>query len=233
MTSITELKSDLPIRRAVEQELAAEPSVDASNIGVAAKDGVVTLSGHVGSHAEKVAAEQAAGRVYGVRAVVTELDVRLPGAAQVSDVDLARAAVEALSWNSVVPARRVKVRVEDSWLTLEGDVDWTYQKTAAYNTVAYLKGVRGVHDHIEIRPSSIANAVTSHIEAALERRFGAGNSHITVETIGGHVTLRGIVASLADRDAAEHAAWTTPGVCHVNNNLSVAAPRRRRPGARS
>ncbi len=232
MTSITELKSDLPLRRAVEQELAAEPSIDHSHIGVTAKDGVVTLTGHVGSHAEKVAAEEAAARVYGVRALVTELEVRLPGAAQVSDEDLARAAIEALSWNSVVPADRVKVRVEDGWLTLEGDVDWTYQKTAAYNTVAYLKGVRGVRDHIEIRPSSIANAVTTHIEAALERRFGAGNSHITVETVGDHVTLRGTVASLAERDAAEHAAWTTPGVCHVNNNLSVRPPRRRT-GSRS
>ncbi len=175
MIATDDISTGERLRRAVEEELAADPSVDAANIGVAAKDGMVSLSGHVGSHAEKVAAEEAASRIYGVRAVVTELEVRLHGTTQVSDEDLARAAVEALSWNTVLPAERIKVWVEDGWLTLEGDVDWTYQKTAAYNTVAYLKGVRGVRDRLTIRPGSVSTAVTALVAPGEARRVGHRN----------------------------------------------------------
>ena len=209
------------MRQDVEQELGCEPSVDAAAIGVAVEDGLVTLSGHVASHAEKVAAEHAAARVRGVKAIVSELEVKLPDSSHSADEEIAKAAVQSLSWNTQIPGDRIKVRVEHGWISLEGDVDWRYQKTAAYNAVCNLKGVKGVSDRVVIRPTTISSTVEAHIEAALRRRFGARKNHITIQTSGGHVTLRGAVGSLVERAEIERAAWTTPGVCHVNNNLSV------------
>jgi osmotically-inducible protein OsmY len=220
-------QSEERLRRAVEAELASEPSVDAMAIGVALEDGVVTLSGHVASHAEKVAAWQAVSRVRGVRAVVNNLDVKLPDAPQPADEEIAHAAVFALSWNTLVPADRITVEVEKGWVTLTGDVDWRYQKVAAYESVCNLKGVKGVNDQVRIKPRTISASVQAHIDAALRRRFGASRGHIVVETRGDHVTLRGTVNSLAERAEIERAAWTTPGVCHVNNNLSVVSSKGR------
>jgi osmotically-inducible protein OsmY len=223
VTSATETKSAARLRQAVEEELGCEPSVNAIAIGVAAEDGVVSLSGHVASHAEKIAAEHAAARVHGVKAIVSELEVRLPDASHSSDEEIAQAAAQTLSWNTLVPADRIKIRVEHGFITLEGDVDWRYQKTAAYNAVCNLRGVRGVSDRVAVKPKTISTEVKAHIEAALRRRFGPRTSHITVEASGDHVTLRGAVGSFAERTEIERAAWTTPGVCHVNNNLSVVS----------
>ena len=211
----------------IEEELASEPSVDAAGIGVSVEDGVVTLSGHVASHAEKVAAEHAAARVRGVRAIVSKLEVELPESNQPTDQEIARAAIHALSWNALVPAGRITVAVEKGWLTLEGDVDWRYQKNGAYDAVCNLKGVKGVNNSVQIRPATVSASVEAHIEAALRRRFGAAKHHITVESSGDHVTLRGAVRSLAERAEIERAAWTSPGVCHVNNNLSVVSSKAR------
>ena len=215
-----QMKSDAQIRRDVEDELTAEPSLDASAIGVAVKDGILTLSGHVPSYSEKLAAERSVGRVFGISAIVSELDIKLPGAS-ITDEDIARAAVGALTWNSFVPPDRIKVEVGSGWITLEGDVDWHYQKLAAHDAVCNLRGVRGVTDEIIVKSASVRNAVEAHIEAALRRRFGKESDHIKIETRGDHVILRGIVASLSERAEVEHAAWTTPGVCHVDNNLIV------------
>jgi osmotically-inducible protein OsmY len=213
---------ELRLRQDVEEELECEPSVDAAAIGVAVEDGIVTLSGHVTSHAEKIAAEHAAARVLGVKAIVSDLEVKVPDASQSTDEEIAKAAIHALSWNSRVPADRIKVRVESGWITLAGDVDWRYQRTAAYDAVCNLKGVKGVSDRVVIKqPAAIAPAVKAHIEAALRRRLGTRKSDVTIETSGDHVTLRGTVKSLAERTEIERAAWTTPGVCHVNNNLAV------------
>jgi VCBS repeat-containing protein len=217
-----ETKSDAQLRKDIEDELACEPSVDADALGVAAKDGIVTLSGHVSSYAEKVAAERAAARVLGVKAVVTEMDVKLPGSSRLTDEDIAHAAVNALSAHALLPGGRIKVQVGSGWVTLEGDVDWQYQKAAAQAAISHLRGVTGVTDHIVVKPASIRDAVQSHIEAALQRTFGGRTSHIRVETRRDHVTLWGTVASLAERSEAERAAWNTPGVCHVENRLSVS-----------
>lgn len=215
------------LRHEVEEELGCEPSVDAVAIGVAVDDGVVTLSGHVASHAEKIAAEHAAARVRGVKAVASELEVKLPDSSQPTDEEIAEAAIHALSWNTLIPANRIIVRLEHGWITLEGDLDWRYQKAAAYDAVCNLKGVRGVRDRVVIKPTTVSTEVKAHIEAALARRFGRRKSRIAVETSGDHVTLRGAVGSLAERAEIERAAWTTPGVCHVNNNLSVIPSRAR------
>ena len=216
------MKSDAQLRKHIEDELACEPSVDAAAIGVAVTDGIVTLSGHVASHAEKVAAERAVARVLGVQAIVIELDVKLPGSIQLSDEDIARAAVDALSWNSLIPRDRIKVQVGRGWVTLEGDVEWHHQKTSAYNAVCNLKGVTGVTDNVVIRPTSIRDVVKAHIESALRRTFGRRTNRITVETRRDHVILWGTVNSVAERAEAERAAWTTPGVCNVENHLSIA-----------
>lgn len=215
------MKPDSQLRSDVEDELAAEPSVNATAIGVAAEEGVVTLSGHVASYAEKLAAERCAGRVWGAKAVVSELDIKLPGSSRITDEDIARAAINALAWHSLIPPDRIKVAVGSGWVTLEGGVNWHYQKAAAHDVVCHLRGVRGITNKIVIEPASVANAVKAHIEAMLRRRFGKPMGHVKIETRCDHVMLRGSVSSLAERAQVERAAWTTPGVCHVDNNLAV------------
>jgi osmotically-inducible protein OsmY len=158
--------------------------------------------------------------------IVLELDVKLTGSTPVTDEDIERVASLVLSWNSLVPADRIKVRVGSGGrVTLEGAVDWHYQKMAAHVAVGNLRGVTSVADNVTVkppRPPSIHDAVQAHVEAALTRMFGKHPSHIRVETRRDHVTLWGTVDSLAERSEAERAAWTTPGVCHVENQLSVA-----------
>jgi osmotically-inducible protein OsmY len=215
------MDADAQLKRNVEDELAAEPSVDAAAIGVAAKDGIVTLSGHVRSYTEKLAVERCLARLPGVSAIVSELDIQLPGSHRITDEDIARAAVDALEWNSLVPQGRIKVEVGSGWITLEGEVDWNYQRVAAHDTVCNIKGVSGVTNKIVIKPTMVRNNVRANIEAALRRRFGGDLKHIQVETRGDHVILRGTVSSLAELAEVERAAWMTPGVCHVNNNLTV------------
>ena len=215
------MKSDAQLRRDVEDELATEPSLDAAAIGVGVNDAIVTLSGHVASYSEKLAAERCAVRVFGVSAIVSELDIHLPGSSRLTDEEIAKAAINALAWNSLVPRERIKVEVGSGWITLEGDVNWHYQKAAAHDAVCNLRGVTGVTDKIVVRPASVGNAVKAHIEAALRRRLGTGLEHIHIETRGDHVILRGVVTSLNERAEVERAAWTTPGVCHVDNNLGV------------
>lgn len=215
------MKSDTQLRRDVGDELAAEPSVDATAIGVATEDGMVTLSGHVASYSEKLAAERCAARVLGVRAIVSELDIKLPGSTRGTDEDIARAAINALAWNNLIPRDRIKVEVGSGWITREGDVDWHYQKAAAYDAVCHLRGVTGITDKIALSPASVGTAVKAHIEAAMSRRFGKALEHIRIEARGDHVILRGTVASLSERAEVERAAWTTPGVCHVDNKLAV------------
>jgi osmotically-inducible protein OsmY len=217
----TFMKTDIQLRRSVEDELAAEPSLDATGVGVAVKDGIVTLSGHVPSYAEKLATERCTARLPGVGAIVSELDIRLPGSSRITDQDIAKAAMSALAWNSLVPRDRIKVEVGSGWITLEGDVDWHYQKLAAHDSVCNLRGVTGLTDKIIVKPASVRNAVKAHIEAALRRRYGRNLNQIKVEARGDHVILRGTVPSLAERSEIERTAWTTPGVCNVDNNLAV------------
>ena len=221
MNGATQMKTDAQLRRDVEAELEAEPSLDAAAIGVAAKDGIVTLSGHVASYAEKLAAERCVMRVSGASAVVSELNIQLPGSNRITDEDIARAAITALAWSSLVPRDRIKVDVGSGWITLEGDVGWHYQKAAAHDAVCNLRGVTGITNKIIVKPASVGNAVKAHIEAALRRRYGKDLNHIKIEARGDHVILRGTVPNLAERLDIEQTAWTTPGVCHVDNNLSV------------
>jgi osmotically-inducible protein OsmY len=213
--------SDLELKKSVEAELNWEPSINAAEIGVAVKDGVVTLTGRVESYWEKVAAERAASRVARVRAVANELEIRLPSSSERTDEDIARAAVNALDWFVSVPSDRIKVKVSKGWVTLEGTVDWQYQKSAAERAVRDLIGVRGVTNVVEVKPRVSATEVKSAIEAALKRSAEVDARRITVETDGDKVILRGTVRSVAERHEAERAAWRAPGVRTVENQVTI------------
>ena len=215
--------TDAEIRKNVEAELSFEPSINASEIGVAVKDGIVTLTGRVDSYWEKIAAEEAAARVAGVKAVANELEIRLPFSSERTDEDIARAAVNRLEWTITVPKDRIKVKVSKGWVTLEGEVDWQFQKNAAAEAVRNLVGIKGVINHIVVKERPSTAEVKAKIEEALKRSAEVDANHIMVETEGDKVILKGTVRSWFEREEAERAAWRAPGVRKVDNRIVVSA----------
>ncbi|HVN32265.1 MAG TPA: BON domain-containing protein [Thermoanaerobaculaceae bacterium] len=213
------MKTDIDLKRDVEDELEWEPTVDPAAIGVAVKDGAVTLTGTVRYYGEKWAAERAVKRVAGVKAVAEEIKVKPSESDQRTDSDIAQATAQALKWRIWVPSQ-VKARVEDGWLTLEGEVKRQCERNAAEDAVRYLPGVRGVSNLISVKPKVTAEDVKTGIKKALERHAELDTDAIHVEAIGGKVILRGKVNSWAERDEAVSAAWSAPGVVSVEDHMT-------------
>lgn len=215
------MSDDRHLQEAVLAELNWEPSVNAAHIGVTANAGVVTLTGHVESFAEKHAVEEATRRVKGVKAVAEELEVRLPVETKRSDDEIAAAAIDRLGWDVSVPRDAVKINVEQGWVTLTGEVTWHYQKAAAAEDVRRLFGVVGVSNHISIKPRVNVENVSDAIMHALHRSWFFDPRTINVSANGGKVRLSGTAPSLHDRQVAAATAWTAPGVTDVENDIAV------------
>ena len=216
------MKDDKQLQRDVLDKLDWEPSIiDAAEIGVTVRDGIVTLTGQVPSYTEEVTAERVAKRVHGVKAVANDIEVRLGGSGERTDTDIARAAVDALKWKATVPDERVKASVSNGWVTLEGNVAWQYQKESAEEAVRHLLGVRGVLNEITVTPRASATDVKARIEAAFRRSAELDAQKVRVETHDGKVTLHGELHSWAERQEAERTAWAAPGVSQVENLIAI------------
>lgn len=211
---------DNDLKQSVLDELGWEPSVQAANIGVTARDGVITLMGHVDAFTQKHAAERAAWRVKGVKGVAEEIEVRLPVHISRDDGEIAAAAINRLDWDVSIPADTIKVKVQDGWVTLTGAVDWHYQKDAAEQDVRSLYGVVGVSNHVRINPQVIASNVSESILHALHRTWFDPKT-IKVTAKGGQIKLSGTVHTWHDRTVAAATAWAAPGATSVENNIAI------------
>jgi osmotically-inducible protein OsmY len=215
------MRTDTDLQKDIVAELKWEPSLRNDDIAVAVRDGVVTLAGFVDSFVDKWKAERVVSRIKGVKAIANDLEVKLPSTSSRPDPDIARAALDALSWNISVPQDRIKVKVEKGWITLEGDVDGYYQKEAAERAVRYLTGVKGVSNLITLRARPAPSDVKQRIKEALQRGAQFDAEHITVDIEGNKAILRGTVRSHAEMRDAERAARNAPGVIEVENRLTV------------
>jgi osmotically-inducible protein OsmY len=216
------MRSDSDIKRDVEAELQSDPSIDATDIAVAVKNGVVTLSGFVPKFMDKLEAEAAAKRVAGVVGLANDLEVRLPLSDKRPDPEIARDAVAAVKTQLPFSWQQIKVIVDKGWVTLEGQVEWNYQREEAERAVRRVKGVTGVINTIQLKPRVEPSEIKRKIEEAFRRSAEIDASRITVETNVGEVVLRGTVRSWAERQEAERAAWKAPGVTRVVNQIAIA-----------
>jgi osmotically-inducible protein OsmY len=220
-TALTAL-TDEQIQREVLAELKWDARVQPNEIGVAVKDGVVTLTGWVDTYSKKWAAEEAAHRVRAVKAVANDIEVRLRGSDERTDADIAAAAVRALEWDAFVPIDKLDVTVSKGWITLKGEVEWQYQKADAERVVRRLTGVKGVTNLIVVKPSVTPSEIKQKIEQALIRNAETDAQRITVEVQGSKAILKGTVRSWAEREEAERAAWSAPGITAVENRITLS-----------
>lgn len=215
------MKSNEELQKDVQEAIKWEPLLHAAEIGVTAKDGIVTLTGTVDNYIKKNEAETAAKNVVGVSAVIEKIQIKFKGSLQINDEETAKDALNALKWDWQVPHDTIKVKIEDGWVTLTGNVRWNYQKEAAKKAVSSLRHVKGVTNDIAIKEETADEIEQKDIEQALGRTWSIVNADIKVKVNGHKVTLSGTVESIFQKDEAARIAWNAPGVWHLDNNLIV------------
>ncbi|MCV2371314.1 BON domain-containing protein [Roseateles oligotrophus] len=215
------MKTDLQLKKDIQAELEWDPSIKAAQVGVAVKDGVVVLTGHLDTYAERSAVQKAVQRVQGVHAIAMELDVKLDPGHKRGDAEIAAAAETALRWHAMVPHDRIQATVDKGWVSLKGEVDWQYQRDAAEKAVRDLTGIVGLSNNIKLKQVTTPSDVGARIRTALIRQAADEAKGIEVDVKGATVTLRGKVHSWAERSAAYTAAWSVPGISTVLNELKV------------
>ena len=217
------MKKDIEIQEDVISQLKWEPFLKASDIGVVVKNGIVTLSGTVANYSQKLAAERAAKKVTGVRGIAEDIQIGVSPVFRKNDTEIAESVLNALKWHSAVPEEKVNVKVEDGIVTLEGEVEWEYQRSSAKDSVDHLLGVRNVVNNISVKPKVSVADIKNKISAAFHRTATIDADRISMEVVGNKVILEGKVRSYAEKEDAMDAAWAAPGITTVENNLELVS----------